>query len=204
VPEKMLDKYRELEKATGFKMKDIGFNEQSLAFYRFMDGDIQDIPHFDNDFVKSVWNIIDPQNYGDLLRLIGFAHSTNVWNNNAETLFDEHKMSLREIPAYREDLYEMISEKLYKKGIYDNGLAYEVADKTMRGYYARTGGIDEDIMLALLDLGFDIDFIYFLSNINYMFTKAHGIAYLREAIAMMFYKTKFNKEYSEIMLVKMD
>lgn len=54
VPEKMLDKYRELEKATGFKMKDIGFNEQSLAFYRFMDGDIQDIPHFDNGFVKSV------------------------------------------------------------------------------------------------------------------------------------------------------
>ena len=40
VPEKMLDKYRELEKATGFKMKDIGFNEQSLAFYRFMDCDI--------------------------------------------------------------------------------------------------------------------------------------------------------------------
>jgi len=74
----------------------------------------------------------------------------------------------------------------------------------MRGYYARIGGIDEDTMLALLELGFDIDFIYFLSDINYMFPKAHGIAYLREAIAMMFYKTKFNKEYNEIMLVKMD
>ena len=202
VPEKMLDKYRKLEKVTGFKIKDIGFNEQSLAFYRFMDGDIQDIPHFDNGFVKSVWNTINPQSYEDLLKIIGFAHSTNVWNNNAENLFDEHKMSLREVPAYREELYEMISEKLYKKGIYDNGLAYEVADKTMRGYYARTGGIDEDTMLALLDLGFDMDFIYFLSNINYMFTKAHGVAYLREAIAMMFYKTKFNKEYSEIMLEK--
>lgn len=202
VPEKMLDKYRKLEKVTGFKIKDIGFNEQSLAFYRFMDGDIQDIPHFDNGFVKSVWNTINPQSYDDLLKIIGFAHSTNVWNNNAENLFYEHKMSLREIPAYREDLYEMISEKLYKKGIYDNGLAYEVADKTMRGYYARTGGIDEDTMLALLDLGFDMDFIYFLSDINYMFTKAHGIAYLREAIAMMFYKTKFNKEYCEIMLEK--
>jgi len=47
-----------------------------------------------------------------------------------------------------------------------------------------------------------IDFIYFLSNINYMFPKAHGIAYLREAITMMFYKTKFNKEYNEIMLEK--
>ena len=81
-------------------------------------------------------------------------------------------------------------------------MAYEVADKTFRGYYSRSGGVDEDTMLALLELGFDIDFIYFLSNINYMFPKSHGIAYLREAIAMMFYKTKFNKEYNEIMLEK--
>ena len=204
VPEKMLDKYRELEKATGFKMKDIGFNEQSLVFYQFMDCDIQGIPHFDNGFVKSVWNTINPQSYDDLLKLIGFAHSTNIWKNNADVLFHEHKLSLHEIPAFREDLYEMICEMLYKKGIYDEGFAYEVADKTMRGYYARIGGIDEDTMLALLELGFDIDFIYFLSDINYMFPKAHGIAYLREAIAMMFYKTKFNKEYNEIMLVKMD
>ena len=204
VPEKMLDKYRELEKATGFKMKDISFNEQSLAFCRFMDCDIQGIPHFDNGFVKSVWNTINPKSYDDLLKIVGFAHSTNVWKNNADVLFHEHKLSLHEIPAFREDLYEMICETLYKKGIYDEGFAYEVADKTMRGYYARIGGIDEDTMLALLDLGFDIDFIYFLSDINYMFPKAHGIAYLREAIAMMFYKTKFNKEYNEIMLVKMD
>jgi len=33
----------------------------------------------------------------------------------------------------------MISKRLYKKEIYDEGLAYEVADKAMRGYYARTG-----------------------------------------------------------------
>lgn len=200
VPEKTLDKYRELEKATGFKMKDIGFNEQSLAFYRFMDFDIQGIPHFDNGFVKNIWNTINPQSYADLLKIIGFAHSTNVWKNNAEAYFNEHKMSLHEIPAFREELFEMISERLYKRGSYDNGLAYEVADKTMRGYYAKTNGVDEDTTLALLSLGFNMDFIYFISEIHYMFTKAHGVAYLREAIAMMFYKCKFNKEYNEIVL----
>ena len=202
VPKKTLDKYRELEKATEFKMKDIGFNEQSLAFFRFMERDIQSIPHFDNDFVKGIWNAINPRSYDDLLKIIGFALSTNVWKNNFEKLFNEHKMTLHEIPAYREDLYEMISERLYKNGVYDEGLAYEVTDKTMRGYYAKNGGVDEDTMLALLELGFDIDFVNFLSKINYMFTKAHGTAYLREAITMMFYKTNFNKEYNEIMLEK--
>ena len=202
VSEKRLDKYRELEKATGFKMKDMGFKEQSLAFFQFMDCNIEGVPHFDNGFVKGIWNKINPQSYEELLKIIGFAHSTNVWKNNAEMLFNEHRLSLREIPAFREDLNDMICERLCKKRIYDKGLAYEVTDKTMRGYYAKTGGVDEDTMLALLNLDFDMDFICFLSEINYMFPKAHGISCLYEAIAMMFYKTEFNKEYNEIMLEK--
>ncbi len=204
VPDKMLDKYRELEKVTGFKMKDIGSDEQSLAFFRFMERDFQGIPHFDNCFMKDIWSTIDPLSYDDLLKLIGFAHSTNIWKNNSDNLFNDHRMSLREIPAYREELYVMIRDRLYRKGVYDEGLAYEVTDKTMRGYYAKTGGVDEDTMSALLNIGFDMDFIFFLSEINYMFPKAHGVAYLREAIAMMFYKIKFNKEYNEIILDKTD
>ena len=45
-----------------------------------------------------------------------------------------------------------------------------------------------------------VDFIFFLEKINYMFPKAHGVAYLREAIAMMYYKLKYNKEYNEVIL----
>lgn len=202
VPNKTLDKYRELEKATGFKMKEIGAAEKDLAFSRFMECDIKDIPHFDNDFVKGIWNIIKPQSYDDLLKIIGFAHSTNLWKNNAERLFEEDRLSLENLPAFREELYEMINEKLIQNGIYDNGLAYEVADKSTRGHYAKSGGVDGDTESALLDLGFSVDFVGFLSEINYMFTKAQGIAYLGEAVAMMFYKTKFNKEYSEIILEK--
>ena len=199
VPNSRLDKYRELEKATGFKMNDIGFKEQSLAFFKFMEGDVQGIPHLDNAFVKELWEKTDPKSYDDILKLIGFALSTYVWKNNAEKLFDERRMSLREIPAYREELYEMLVEKLRKKGVCDDGFAYEVTEKVMRGYYAKNGGVDEVTMSALLELGFDMDFVFFLSDIKYMFSKVHGTAYLREAIAMMVYKTKFNKEYNEIM-----
>ena len=202
VPDKVLDQYRELEKATGFKMNEIGFDEQRVAFFRFMECDIQGIPHLDNAFVKGVWNTINPRSYNDILKLIGFAHSTNVWKNNAEYLLSEHKMSLCEIPGYREDLYEMINNQLRLKGVYNEGFAYEVTNKVMRGYYAKNGGMDEDTMFALLNIGFDMNFIFFLSYVHYMFNKAQGIEYLREAIAMMFYKTKFNKEYNEIVLQK--
>jgi DNA polymerase-3 subunit alpha (Gram-positive type) len=199
VPDKTLDKYRKLEVATGFKMKDIGTEEYSEVYFKFMKGDIKGIPLFDNSYMRELWKTINPQSYDDLLKMIGFAHSTNVWSENAEHLCKEHRLSLREIPAFREELFQMLSEHLRKKGIYDTGLAFEVMDKAYRGYYAKLGSVDEETVLALLQLDVDMDYIFFLEKINYMFSKAHGASYLCDAIAMMFYKIKFNKEYLEIM-----
>ena len=200
VPDKMLDKYRELEKATGFKMKDIGAGERSEAFFQFMDGNIDGVPYFNNNFMREIWDKVKPLSYDDLLKLIGLAHSTNVWKYNAEWYYDDHKMVFQKIPAYREDLFQMISEHLYKKGIYDTGLAYEVTEKARRGYYAENGGMDEDTFLTLMNLGIDLEYISFIEEVNYMFSKAQGVAYLRDAIRMMFYKNNFNQEYSKIIL----
>ena len=202
VPDRTLDKYRDLEKATGFKMKDIGMKEYDEAYFRFREGDIEGIPMFDNVFMRELWEKIKPQSYGDLLKMIGFAHSTNVWKENGEWNYDEHRMSLREIPAFREDVFHLISGFLSKKGIHDVGLAYEVTEKAWRGQYAKSGYMDEETLMALFRLDIDQDYLFFLENINYMFPKAHGVAYLRDAIRMMFYKINFNEEYNKIILGK--
>lgn len=196
---KTFDKLCKLEKATGLKMSDVGPKEYSQVFFALMDGNLEGIPHLDNPFMKELWKRVDPQSFGDILKLIGFAHSTNIWRDNAELIYDDHRMSLNEIPAFREELYGMICDRLYKYGIYDTGLAYEVTDKAMRGCYARAGALDPDTALSLLDLGFDTDFLFFLERVNYMFPKAHGAIYLREAVIMMVYKLNFSKEYNEIM-----
>ena len=52
VPDRTLDKYRDLEKATGFKMKDIGMKEYGEAYFRFMEGDIEGIPMYYNAFMR--------------------------------------------------------------------------------------------------------------------------------------------------------
>ena len=202
VPDQRLDRYRELERATDFPMKDIGFREKSLVFFNLMEGEGKGVSLFENAFMQELWRTLQPQSYYDVLKLIGFAHATNLWRDNAEILYDNHKMSLREIPAYREELYGMICERLRAEGIYETGLAYEVMERAKLGYYARHGGVDEDTALSLLRIGFDTDFVFLLEKINYMFPKAHGVAYLRDAIALNFYKLKFHKEYSEIMLQK--
>lgn len=200
VKDKTLDKYRELENDTGFKMKDIGRDEISFVYFQLMEGKTQGIPFFENKFIKEILKTVKVQSYDDFLKVIGFAHSSNVWKENAEYSYKEHRVSLSEIPAYREDLYSIICDRLNSKGIYDDGLAYEIMEKARRGYYAKTGEVDEDTALSLLQIDFDIDFIFFLEKINYMFPKVHGVAYLREVIAMMYYKLKYNKEYNEIML----
>lgn len=48
--------------------------------------------------------------------------------------------------------------------------------------------------LAITGASIGFSFRYYMDG-----TKAHGVSYLRDAIVMMFYKTKFNKEYNEIM-----
>ena len=202
VPDRTLDKYRDLEKATGFKMKDIRMKEYGEAYFRFMEGDIEGIPMFDNAFMRELWAKLKPQSYDDMLKMIGFAHSANVWKENGEWNYDEHKMSLREIPAFREDVFHLISEFLRKKGIHKAGLAYEVTEKAWRGQYAKNGYMDDETLMALFRLDVDLSYVFFLENINYMFPKAHGIAYLRDAIRMMFYKHNFNKEYNKIILGK--
>ena len=152
--------------------------------------------------MRELWAKLKPRSYDDILKMIGFTHSTNVWKDNGEWGYDEHRMSLREIPAYREDVFNLISEHLQKKGIYDSGLAYEVAEKTWRGYYAKEGHMDEETMMAMFRLDIDEAFVFFLEQVNYMFPKAHGVAYLREAIRMMFYKNNFSQEYNKIILGK--
>ncbi len=199
VPNAMLDKCRELELTTGVKWKEHNtygnvFSEGLLCQWL-----LKSVPQFRDDFFSELFDVIHPQNAGDLLKILGFAHSTTVWNDNGEYLFKSRKMSLGEIPAYREELYGMLCDKLHENGIYETGLAYEVMEKARSGCYARNGGIDEDTLLTLSNLGFDMDFIFFIGEINYMFPKAHGVSYLKDAIKMMFYKLNFSDEYDNVM-----
>ena len=195
----ILDKYRELEKRTGVSMKDVGKKDMMDVSVALMAGETEGMPCLDSSFMREIIRHTRPQSYEELLRLIGFACG-NVWTDNGEIFFDNHRMSLREIPAYREDLYEMIADRLYKNGIYDTGFAYEVMERSRRGDYARRGAVDPVTLQTLLSLGFDLDYIFLLEKIHYMFPRAHGVAYLKDAIVMTWYRIHYTKEFDEIMI----
>lgn len=204
LPMPILDKYRELEAATGVRMKDIPHD--IIVFFRFIEGDIDGLPYIGSDFMKELIIKTRPEKFEEydyILKLIGLAHGTNVWKGNAENLYENHIWSLRDIPAFGDDIYEMIYKKLCERGIYETGFAYEVALKARKGYYA-LNGLDSAVESKLLNLGFDIVFCDFISRINYMFPKAHAVSYLKDAVSVMQYKIHYPEEYRSIFMNRSD
>ena len=53
--------------------------------------------------------------------------------------------------------------------------------------------------ISSVDHDFDMDFIFFIEKIQYMFPKAHGVAYLKEAIRLLFYKLNYSDAYDAVM-----
>jgi DNA polymerase III alpha subunit (gram-positive type) len=154
-------------------------------------GNVAGIPHVDspNGFWQEMVRETGASSASDLLKIMGFLHSTSVWTDK---LFVAHRVTLSHIPASPEDVFDMIVEKLRAQGVADVGLGFalDVAEKAKRGYYQKTGGMDETTRLALLELGFELEFIFFLEEIVYLFPKAKAIEYLKEAIAATRYRRR--------------
>ena len=128
----------------------------------FLHGDIDGIPNIDCDYIKSLVEKTSPTDYNELLKIVGFAHGSTVWAENADELFSESRMTLAEIPAFCEDIYNEINDRLIGNGVYEDGFAYKVAKKTKNGSYALNGMVDNGTVSALLSLGFSLDFIFFI------------------------------------------
>ncbi|MBO5715808.1 MAG: hypothetical protein J6S23_05395 [Clostridia bacterium] len=199
VPLEYLDKCRKLEIATGITMDEARRTNTLEVLLSFMNGDVKNIPGIEPEMFSMLRDKTNPLSYNEILKLIGITNTPSVWKDNIEKLFCKHKTTIKDVPVFKEDVYEKIVEKLHKRGIYKTGLAYDIMRKASGGYYFNHG-LEESDVLMLLNLGFAMDFISFLENTKIMGSKSCAIHNLKSAIAMMFYKLRFEKEFNEIML----
>jgi len=197
-PTPTLDKYREIETVTGVKMDDAYSGDEDV-FSALADGELDGIPNINTEIIKELFQTFKPQDYDDMLKLIGYALGSCIGDNQGEKPLAECGFPLSNVPVFREDMYDMICEKLRDRGFYEVGFAYEVAQNTRRGVYARKG-LDESTRQALLSLGFNTEFCSYIEKVTYMFPKAHAASYLKDAVAMMWYKLHYPDEYSRIFM----
>lgn len=183
-----------LGQATGVAPDEIDLSDREIK-YRLLGGDFSCMHPKLAEFLKQAYTIVQPSNYHELLKLIGMAHGTQTWRNNAEDLLINGKCRLADIPATRDEVLMMICDAIREHGVYDTGFAYDVANKVRKGYYFEHG-MDGYTIDTLKSLGFDDWFANYLLSVRYLSTKA--LMELKHIILLIWYQTYYPKQYAEV------
>ena len=188
-----------LGQSTGVSPNEISLNDREVR-YRLLGGNFSCMHPKLAEFLKQVYKVVQPccYSYAELLKLIGMAHGTLTWLNNAQELLMNGKCRLADIPATRDEVFIMIRDAMRERGVYYIGFAYDVANKVRKGFYAENG-MDGSTIDTLKSLGFDDWFASYLLDVRYMSTKALSILELRYIIMLTYFKCFHPKEYKEVL-----
>ncbi len=191
------DLFGRIEKVTNTVFGRIPFLDKAVLD-AFRGGDLCGIVGFDTLFYKNLLGKISIRGYADLIKICGFAHGTGTWFDNAEELLQSGR-PLADIIAYREDVFYCIQKCMRENGHYDAGIAYTVMDNAMHGVYAREN-MDKETVQMLRDMGLDEYLITSIQKFFYLFSKAHGVLYVKQALILMWYKLNCPEAFRNIFL----
>lgn len=182
---KELDVFRLLEQETKTSFKDIDFAcEDILESFKRINTD--GIPDFSSEFSKELINEIPVKTFNDLIQISGLSHGTDVWLDEVKELV-KNGLSVSNIIAYRDDVFNYLQNKLKTTGISNTGYAYKIMEDTRRGIYAR-GGVSDEIKQQFVSLEIEDWFLNSIEKIRYLFPKSHGALFVKYALILMWYK----------------
>lgn len=197
--------FRQLEDLTGIKPIDIEISDKdSIKLfssleplkikndkYMFNHG-TYGIPEFGTNFVRNMLDEVCPKCVSDLVRISGFSHGTDVWKNNAEILLKEKIAKIDEVISCRDD----IMNYLIKQGI-DNENAFWIME------HVRKNKVLTDKELELMaQNGVPNWYVKSCETLQYMFPKAHAVAYVMSAIRMAWFKINYPIEFYAAVLTQ--
>lgn len=162
----------------------------------FTTADTLGIPEFGTDFVRrNLLTPLKPTKFSQLLQISGFSHGTNVWTQNQQTIYKNKELSLNELIACREDIWNF----LVSWGV-DNKNAFIATEYIRKGKWeSLPENIKEEIRSKLDDKEGELYFSI-LSKIKYIFPKPHAIAYTTTAWRAAFYKVYYPQEFYSVLL----
>ena len=195
--DKEFEQYQALERATATSFERVEF-AQNEVLSEFICGNTDGIPEFRTNFYKDMVEEVSPESFYDLIQIAGLSHGTGVWLDNAKDLINQG-IPVRNVIAYRDDVFNHIEKHMLRKGIANTGYAYKIMEDTRRGVYAR-GDVSDEMRKQLGDIGIEDWFADSIGKIQYLFPKAHGVTYVKLAATLMWYKIHYPKEFNEIML----
>ena len=152
--------------------------------YRFKHGTYA-IPEFGTSFTRGMLDDIRPDKFADLVRMSGFSHGTDVWLNNAQDYIRDGTATMREVISTRDD----IMNYLMLKGI-ENKTSFQIMEDVRKNR-----PLKEEQLAVMKEHGVPQWYIDSCIKIQYMFPRAHAVAYVMMSFRMAWYKVYYPQEF---------
>ena len=143
------------------------------------------LPEFGTEISRDIIAETKPQCIGDLIKISGLSHGTNVWKGNAQEWINKAKKTIQDVISCREDILSSLVQW---------GVKFEVAflaTETIR----KGKGIKPEDEEIFKQCNVPAWFIQSCKLIKYLFPKAHATAYVLDAIRTAWYKVYYPREF---------
>ncbi|MDL2237250.1 PolC-type DNA polymerase III [Christensenellaceae bacterium OttesenSCG-928-K19] len=147
------------------------------------------IPEFGTKFVRQMLTDTLPTTMGEIVRISGLSHGTDVWLGNAQELIKEGTCTLKEAICTRDDIMNYLVDKGVEKRT-----AFFIMEDVRKGKVAKKGFTEEQAQ-ALEDAKIPGWFVNSCKKIKYMFPKAHAVAYVTMAFRIAYCKVHYKEAF---------
>ncbi len=136
------------------------------------------IPEFGTRFVRGMLEDTKPTTFDELLRISGLSHGTDVWLNNAKDVVTSGLGTLKDVICVRDD----ITIKLMQMGLAPK-LSFTISESVRKGKGLKPEWEEEMRAHNLPEW-----YIGSCKKIQYMFPRAHAVAYVMMAYRIAWFK----------------
>ncbi len=136
------------------------------------------LPEFGTTFVRGILSAAKPTKVSELIAISGISHGTGNWNDNADNLVKNKVATLDEVIGCRDD----IMLYLISKGV-DPKLSFDIMESIRKGK-----GIRVEDLKVLKEKNVAQWYIDSAKKIEYLFPKAHAVAYVLMCLRVAWYK----------------